>query len=42
MNGEQPQAERVRSGLIPHRWTRVDDPEAVAVEQRAFEAPRWR
>jgi protoporphyrinogen oxidase len=31
MNGEQPPAERVRSGLIPHRWTRVDDPEAVAV-----------
>jgi len=31
MNGDQPQSESVHSGLIPHRWTRVDDPEAVAV-----------
>ena len=29
--GSSHRAERVRSGLIPHRWTRVDDPEAVAV-----------
>jgi len=31
MNGEQPLSERVRSGLIPHRWTRVDDPGTVSV-----------
>jgi protoporphyrinogen oxidase len=31
MNGEQPQSERVRSRLVPHRWTRVDDPGTLPV-----------
>ena len=29
--GERRQSETVRSGLFPHRWTRIDDPEAIAV-----------
>ncbi len=29
--GEWRQSETVRPGLIPHRWTRIDDPDAIAV-----------
>ena len=28
---ERPQSETLQPGLIPHRWTRVDDPETVAI-----------
>ena len=31
MGMERPQTDRARALSIPHRWTRVDDPEAVAV-----------
>jgi protoporphyrinogen oxidase len=31
MDTERPLSETIRPGLIPHRWTRVDDPEHVAV-----------
>ena len=31
MGTERPQSETLRPGLIPHRWTRVDDPATVAV-----------
>jgi protoporphyrinogen oxidase len=31
MGGVRPQAETTRAGLIPHRWTRVDDPATVGV-----------
>ena len=31
MGAERPQSETLRAGLIPHRWTRVDDPATVAV-----------
>src|SRR6516165_1793790 len=29
--GEWRQSETVRPGVVPHRWTRIDDPEAIAV-----------
>jgi protoporphyrinogen oxidase len=31
MGSERAQSETVHPGLIPHRWTRVDDPENVAI-----------
>jgi protoporphyrinogen oxidase len=31
MGGVRPQSETTRAGLIPHRWTRTDEPESVAV-----------
>jgi protoporphyrinogen oxidase len=31
MGIESPRPETVRTGLPPHRWTKIDDPEAVAV-----------
>ncbi len=31
MGRERPQSETLQPGLIPHRWTRVDDPETVAI-----------
>jgi protoporphyrinogen oxidase len=31
MGTERPQPETLRPGLIPHRWTRVDDPSTVAI-----------
>jgi protoporphyrinogen oxidase len=31
MDGVRPPSETVRAGLVPHRWTRVEDPEAIAV-----------
>jgi protoporphyrinogen oxidase len=31
MGAERPQTETLRPGLIPHRWTRVDDPATVSV-----------
>ncbi len=31
MGVERPQPETLRPGLLPHRWTRVDDPSTVAV-----------
>src|SRR4051794_17086850 len=31
MGMDSPQSQTVRTGLIPHRWTRVDDPGAEAV-----------
>ncbi len=31
MGAERPQSETLRPGLIPHRWTRVDDPATVSV-----------
>ena len=31
MGTERPQPETLRPGLIPHRWTRVDDPSTVSV-----------
>ncbi len=31
MGEVRPQSEILRAGLIPHRWTRVDDPESVAI-----------
>ncbi len=31
MGGVRPQSETLRAGLIPHRWTRVDDPQSVAI-----------
>jgi protoporphyrinogen oxidase len=37
MGEVRPQSEMLRAGLIPHRWTRVDDPESVAVVD-AYEA----
>ncbi len=37
MGEVRPQSEILRAGLIPHRWTRVDDPESVAVVD-AYEA----
>ena len=37
MGAERPVSESIRPGLIPHRWARVDDPDAVAVVA-AYEA----
>ena len=31
MSRERPQSETLQPALIPHRWTRVDDPETVAI-----------
>jgi protoporphyrinogen oxidase len=31
MNRERPLSERTRAEVIPHRWTRLDDPRAVAI-----------
>jgi protoporphyrinogen oxidase len=31
MGAERPQSEKLRPGLIPHRWTRLEDPETIAV-----------
>ena len=31
MDGVRPQSETVRAGLIPHRWTRLDDPDSIAI-----------
>ena len=31
MGIESPRPEKVRAGLPPHRWTKIDDPDAVAV-----------
>ena len=31
MGAERPLSDTLRPGLIPHRWTRVDDPGAIAV-----------
>src|SRR3954469_18206970 len=31
MGMDSPQSQTVRSGLLPHRWTRVDDPRVEAV-----------
>jgi len=31
MGAERPQPETLRPGLIPHRWTRIDDPATVSV-----------
>ena len=31
MGAERPQSETLRPGLIPHRWTRIDDPATVSV-----------
>ncbi len=31
MGEVRPQSETMRAGLIPHRWTRVDDPDSIAV-----------
>ncbi len=31
MGGEQPRVDKLRAGLIPHRWTRVDEPDSVAI-----------
>src|SRR5579864_7774486 len=31
MGTESPRPETVRAGSLPHRWTRVDDPDSVAV-----------
>ncbi len=31
MGEVRPQSETMRAGLIPHRWTRVDDPDTIAV-----------
>jgi protoporphyrinogen oxidase len=31
MGAERPQSETLRPGLVPHRWTRIDDPATVSV-----------
>ena len=31
MDLESSRTDRVRAGLPPHRWTKIDDPESVAV-----------
>ena len=31
MGAERPTAETSRPELIPHRWTRIDDPDSVAI-----------
>src|SRR5271166_5961686 len=31
MGAERPKPETSRSELIPHRWTRIDDPDSVAI-----------
>jgi protoporphyrinogen oxidase len=31
MGAERPRAETSRAELIPHRWTRIDDPDSVAI-----------
>jgi protoporphyrinogen oxidase len=31
MSAERPQTETLRPGLLPHRWTRVEDPETIAI-----------
>src|SRR6516164_2750616 len=31
MGMDSPQSQTVRAGLLPHKWTRVEDPEAEAV-----------
>src|SRR5262245_45371410 len=31
MGGVRPRSETMHAGLIPHRWTRLEDPDSVAV-----------